>query len=73
MKYVWLIAFLLLILVGFEAAANFVAAVLIGSMIFLLVAAVYMAITELVKLKLWSALKWAIAAGFFGWLLSICF
>ena len=48
MKYVWLIAFLLLILIGFEAAANFVSAVIVGGMILLLVTAVFMAISAVV-------------------------
>ena len=73
MKYVWVIAFLLLILIGFEAAANFVSFILVGGMILLLVGAVFMAVSALFKMKFWEAFKWFAATAFWGWILSICF
>lgn len=73
MKFVWLVAILLWIIFGFTTAANFVSLLLVVGMISLLVTAVFMAVSELFKLKLWDALKWAAGAAFWGWILSICF
>lgn len=72
MKYMWLIALLLLFFIGFEAAANFVAIILMAGIIFSLVAAMVMAISSLLKIQILEMLKWTIVAVFWGWILSIC-
>jgi len=53
-------------------ALNFLGALLIGAIVLLVVAGVYMAIMEFIKLKIWGGIKWLAAAAFWGWILSFC-
>lgn len=73
MKFVWVIAIVLAILFGMSIALNFLGALWIGAIVLLVVAGVFMAIMEFIKLKIWSGIKWLAAAAFFGWILSFCF
>lgn len=73
MKLVWVIAILLLILFGFAVALDFLGALWTLAVVFLVVAGVFMAIMEFIKLHIWSGIKWLAAAALFAWILSFCF
>lgn len=68
-----LIAVVLAFLFGLSVALNFLGALWIGAVVLLIVAGIYMAIMEFIKLKIWGGIKWLAAAAFFGWILSFCF
>lgn len=73
MGYIWLIALLLLFLIGFKAAFAFVEFAYLAVIIILAVGGTWMVVSELIKGKIGSALCWAVAAYIFGRIMFMCF
>ena len=73
MKLVWVIAIVLAILFGMAVALNFLGGILIGALVLLVVAGVFMAVKQFIALKIGSAILWLAEAAFWYWILSLCF